>query len=156
MIVYHSSYLVVDNPDVRHSREALDFGKGFYVTAFRDQAMRYAERFTLRGMKAYLNVYELDDAWRSEDIKVFNAYDGEWLDFIAANRSMQDVRLFDAVEGGVANDKIFRTVELYLAGDISKDVALSRLVYEKPNHQICIHNQRIIDKYLKYIKTEEL
>lgn len=156
MIVYHSSYLIVDKPNVHYSREALDFGKGFYVTALHDQALRYAERFSLRGMKAYLNVYELNDAWRSENVKVFNAYDGEWLDFIAANRSMRTVHLFDAVEGGVANDKIFRTVELYLAGDITKDAALSRLKYEKPNHQICILNQKLIDKYLKYIRAEEL
>ena len=49
MIVYHSSYLIVDKPDVFHSREALDFGKGFYVTVLYEQAVRYAERFKLRG-----------------------------------------------------------------------------------------------------------
>ena len=56
----------------------------------------------------------------------------------------------------VANDKIFRTVELYLAGDINKDEALKRLKYEKPNHQICFINQQLIDKYLHYLRTEEL
>lgn len=156
MIVYHSSYLVVDRPDIHHSREALDFGKGFYVTAIRDQALRYADRFLLRKMKAYLNIYDLDDSWRNENVKIFKAYDGEWLDFIAANRSMKAVNAYDAVEGGVANDKIFRTVELYLAGDITKDMALSRLKFEKPNHQICILSQRLIDTYLKYLRTEEV
>lgn len=29
MIVYHSSYRIIDKPDVLHSREALNFGKGF-------------------------------------------------------------------------------------------------------------------------------
>lgn len=29
MIVYHSSNVIVDSPDVCHSREALDFGKAF-------------------------------------------------------------------------------------------------------------------------------
>lgn len=95
MIVYHSSYLVVDRPDIHHSREALDFGKGFYVTAIRDQALRYADRFLLRKMKAYLNIYDLDDSWRNENVKIFKAYDGEWLDFIAANRSMKAVNAFD-------------------------------------------------------------
>lgn len=156
MIVYHSSYTIVDKPDVHHSREALDFGKGFYVTVLREQAMRYAERFSLRGSKAFLNIYEFDDAWRNENVKIFNAYNDEWLDFITDNRSMKAVHVYDAVEGGVANDKIFRTVELYLAGDITKDVALSRLKYEKPNHQICIHNQKLIDEYLKFIRAEEV
>ena len=66
------------------------------------------------------------------------------------------VEHFDAVEGGVANDRIFRTVELYFAEEISKEDALKRLKYEKPNHQICLLNQRLIDKYLTYIRTEEL
>lgn len=156
MIVYHSSNLIVDKPDILHSREALDFGKGFYVTVLRDQALRYAARFSLRGLKAYLNIYDLNDSWKQENIKVFKSYNDEWLDFIAANRKLRTVKQFDAVEGGVANDKIFRTVELYLAGDITKDAALARLKYEQPNHQICFLNQRLIDKYLKYLRTEEL
>lgn len=156
MIVYHSSYMIVDKPDVLHSREALDFGKGFYVTVLHEQAVRYAERFKLRGRKAYLNVYELNDEWRKENIKVFDTYNEEWLDFIAANRKLMPVEHFDAVEGGVANDRIFRTVELYFAEEISKEDALKRLKYEKPNHQICLLNQRLIDKYLTYIRTEEL
>lgn len=156
MIVYHSSYIVVDNPDVCHSREALDFGKGFYVTVLHEQAVRYAERFKLRGRKAFLNVYQLDDDWRNENVKTFYSYDGEWLDFIATNRKLKPVEQYDAVEGGVANDKIFRTVELYLAGDINRDEALKRLKYERPNHQICFISQRLIDKYLHYLRTEEL
>lgn len=32
----------------------------------------------------------------------------------------------------------------------------SYLIIEKPNHQICILNQRLIDKYLKYLRTEEV
>ena len=127
MIVYHSSYTIVDKPDVLHSRDALDFGKGFYVTLLREQA---------------------------ENVKVFNEYDSEWLDFITANREMQQVEKFDAIEGGVANDKIFRTVELYFAGDISKDEALKRLKFERPNHQICFLNQQMIDKNLIYLKSE--
>lgn len=156
MIVYHSSNVIVDSPDVYHSREALDFGKGFYVTVLHEQAVRYAERFKLRGLRAMLNIYQLDDGWRNENIKTFNTYSGEWLDFIAANRALKPVEPFDAVEGGVANDKIFRTVELYLAGDINRDEALSRLKYEKPNHQICFLSQHLIEKYLHYLKTEEI
>lgn len=156
MIVYHSSNVIVDKPDVYHSRGALDFGKGFYVTVLYEQAVSYAERFRLRYGKAYLNFYELDDGWCKKNVKVFNSYDGEWLDFVTANRRLLTVNHYDAVEGGVANDKIFRTVELYFASDISKEEALRRLKYEKPNHQICFLDQRIIDECLHYLKTEVL
>ena len=63
MIVYHTSYTVVKFPDTRYSREALDFGKGFYVTMLREQAVRYADKFTFRGKQAVLNIYELSDDW---------------------------------------------------------------------------------------------
>lgn len=77
MIVYHSSNVVVDHPDIFHSREAFDFGKGFYVTVLYEQAMEYAKRLKLRYDKAYLNTYELSDNWREANVKVFPSYDGE-------------------------------------------------------------------------------
>ena len=39
--------------------------------------------------------------------------------------------------GGVANDKVFNTVELYFDHLIDKKEAINRLKYEKPNMQIC-------------------
>lgn len=33
MKLFHASNCIVDNPDVLHSRDFLDFGKGFYLTA---------------------------------------------------------------------------------------------------------------------------
>ena len=155
MIVYHTSYTVVKFPDTRYSREALDFGKGFYVTMLREQAVRYADKFTFRGKQAVLNIYELSDDWESNaNVKHFTAYDEEWLDFVSANRKRLPVALFDAVEGGVANDKVFRTLDLYFAGDIDKQSALKKLRYEEPNHQICLLSQRVIDEKLKFIKSE--
>lgn len=61
MILYHASNCIVDNPDVLHSRNFLDFGKGFYMTSLEEQARKYALRFLLNEDKAYLNYYDLDD-----------------------------------------------------------------------------------------------
>lgn len=44
MIVFHGSCEIIDRPDVEHSYRNLDFGKGFYVTSFREQAERWARR----------------------------------------------------------------------------------------------------------------
>ena len=41
MILYHSSYLAIENPDLLHSRPNLDFGKGFYLTSIREQAVKW-------------------------------------------------------------------------------------------------------------------
>ena len=156
MIVYHTSKIIVAHPDVQYSRNNLDFGCGFYVTKLKQQALKYADKFKLRNQQAVLNTYELSENWTSENIKHFNSYNEEWLDFIIANRKGQEVEKYDAVEGGVANDKIFRTLELYFNGDITKSDALKQLRYEKINHQICFLNQKTIDNYLTFISSEEL
>ena len=47
MLIYHASDTIVKKPDTLHSRLNLDFGKGFYATRIKEQAMRYAEKFIL-------------------------------------------------------------------------------------------------------------
>lgn len=63
-------------------------------------------------------------------------------------------KLYDIVEGGVANDNVIDTVEDYENGIITAEQALGQLRYKKVNHQICILNQRIIDNYLTFLQSE--
>ena len=63
---------------------------------------------------------------------------------------------YDLVEGGVANDNVIDTVEDYENGIINAEQALGQLAYKKVNHQICILNQEIIDKYLVFVSSELL
>ena len=58
MILFHSSNMVVENPDTLHSRKYLDFGRGFYLTSLYEQAVKYAQRFKRREQEAWLNTYE--------------------------------------------------------------------------------------------------
>lgn len=157
MILYHASTSRIVKPDVFHSRDKLDFGKGFYLTAIRLQAVGYAERFTRRGMVAFINEYELDEVTPGFVIKSFPFYDEEWLDYVAACRKGEMPQpIYDAVAGGVANDKVFNTIDLYFAGVITKDEALGRLKYEKPNHQLCILNAQMLDRHLHFIRAEKV
>lgn len=156
MLVYHTSDQCFVSPDVKHSREALDFGKGFYVTRLKAQAVKYANRFLRVGNDAYLHIFDYipDSDMR---IKIFKSYDEEWLDFVCACRSGNDVyKNFDIIEGGVANDKVFQTVDLYIAGIYNKEQALQNLAYEKPNHQLCFITQRAIDRCLKFIEHQTI
>ena len=63
---------------------------------------------------------------------------------------------FDMVEGGVANDNVIDTVEDYENGIITAVQALGQLRYKAVNHQICILNQEIVDKFLTFISSEEI
>ena len=157
MTLYHASTLCIDKPNVLHSRDNLDFGKGFYLTSLYEQAIRYSERFTRRGKEAFINVYELDEETPGFTIKTFESYNEEWLDYVTLCRKGNPaVPKYDAVSGGVANDRVFNTVDLYFAGLISKEEALGRLKFEKPNHQLCILNGEMLSRHLHFIKAERV
>ena len=80
------------------------------------------------------------------NILKFDAYSEDWLEFILTCRSGKDVSSYDIVEGGVANDQVFNTVELYFDGLIDKTEAIKRLRYEKPNMQICFRTKEALSK----------
>ena len=87
----------------------------------------------------------------------FEAYDEAWLDFIVDCRQGRDVWLdYDIVEGGVANDRVIDTVELYTLGFLGKSEALGRLSEHQPNNRICILSQEVIEEYLEFLSAEEL
>ena len=89
-------------------------------------------------------------------IKIFQSYDEEWLDYVGKCRKRTQDGLFDLVEGGIANDKVFNTIDLYFSGAMGKDDALGRLAFEHPNHQLCILNQEIINRHLHFISVKEI
>ena len=125
------------------------------MTRLKDQADKYANRFLRAGKEAYLHIFEFTD-FPDLKIKKFNSYDEEWLDFVCACRKGQDLyKEFDIIEGGVANDKVFETVDLYLAGIYNKEMALQNLVYQMPNNQICFVSQRAIDRCLKFLEHKK-
>ncbi len=156
MILYHTSNIEIQNPDLLHSRSKLDFGKGFYLTPLRIQAEKYGERFLRRGIKAMLNIFSLDDERENCTYKVFNSYDGEWLDFVMACRKGLPHATFDIIEGGIADDQVFNTVDLYFSGIYTREQALNQLQYTKPNRQICITSQYVLDKYLHFQSSKQL
>lgn len=157
MILYHGSYVAVPKPDVLHSRKAVDFGAGFYTTPLKDQAVKWCARFLRSKGRAYVSSYELDESSLQRfEVLTFESYSETWLDFIAACRLGNDPRSHDVVVGGVANDRVFNTCELYFKGLIDKDAALSRLRFEQPNSQYCFKTQEAIDACLRYRGSDAL
>lgn len=158
MIVYHGSNIKVEKPDVLHSRSNVDFGKGFYVTTIEEQAEKWAKRFQMQGFASFVTVYDFDFENCKKNCKVlqFDEYSEKWLDFITQCRTKNDKTDYDVVIGGVANDKVFNTIELYFDGLIEKTEAIKRLKFEKPNMQICIRSQDVLDNYLHIVDSYEL
>lgn len=155
MILYHGSYLEIREPNLQYSRLNVDFGRGFYTTPIREQAIKWCGKFKRREKIGILSQYFLDEtAFDIYSVLNFQHYNEEWLDFVLNCRSGQDTSNYDIVIGGVANDKVFNTVELYFDHLIDKSEALKRLKYEKPSLQICFRNQKTIDKYLHFEGSE--
>lgn len=156
MKLYHSSNQAIPSPDILHSRDNLDFGKGFYLTTIMEQAVNYALRFQRRKQEAWVNSYEFDYIPSEWNIRIFESYDREWLEFISSCRAGKDDYEYDIVIGGIANDKVIRTLDRYFAGELTAEQALGILIFEKPNIQYCIRSQAMIDSCLKHIESKQL
>lgn len=156
MRVYHASFIEIKSPDTEHSRNFLDFGRGFYLTTIYEQAEKYAHRFIRRGKQAWINVYELNENWDNWSVREFHAYNDEWLDFVASCRAGKEVENYDLVIGGIANDRVIVTLDRYFEGTLSKEDTLGLLKYEKPNIQYCIRNEEMIKHCLSFIESVKL
>lgn len=132
MIVYHGSNMIVNHPDVSHSFRDLDFGRGFYVTTIMEQAERWAKRKALFARNS-------------------------WIDFVCQCRDgSQEYRQYDIIIGKVANDKVFRVVDLYNSGIWDKERALKEIRVYPGYDQIAFITQKAIDQALMFSKASEV
>lgn len=156
MILYHGSYLEISQPDLAHSRDAVDFGKGFYLTPIESQAKKWCVKHSRRWADMVVTRYNLaDESLAQLKVLKFDAYSEDWLDFIVSCRAKEDVSDWDVVIGGVANDKVFDTLELFFDGLATKAQTIDRLRFEEPNLQVCLRTQAAIAA-LKFLDSEKL
>lgn len=159
MIVYHGSTESVRNPDINHSYRALDFGMGFYVTTVKEQAQRWARRkaAVFGREKSVVNVYQMKDDRSSFRVKLFNEDLLEWIDFVCRCRDGgKDYLKYDLILGKVADDKVFRVVDMYHMGIWDKERALKEMKVYPSYDQIAFITQKAIDELLVWESCEEI
>jgi hypothetical protein len=162
MILYHGSHLAIEKPDLSFSRERTDFGRGFYLTPIKEQAHNWAKRFVKEGNQGVVSAYTFLHRPAAESlpeyIKVleFETHSIEWLHYIMNCRLGKNTDRWDLVIGGVANDKVFDTLQLYFDGVVDAATAIGRLRYNKPNFQYCFKNQELMDAFLCFQSAEEI
>ena len=141
MIVYHGSTEIINKPDVIHSKKYLDFGRGFYITTFENQAKKWAVRKGMRQEKpAIVNVYELSEEWDDFKVLSFEKENEKWLDFVCACRKGQPLN----------------TVDMYFRGLWDREKVLGELRYYKLNNQICIVNQETLNQLIIFKSAYEV
>jgi hypothetical protein len=166
MELYHGSNIVVSKIDLNKCRPNKDFGKGFYLTEFKNQAMQMAVRTANRfGGTPHISVFILDERiYSDENLNrlIFTSADNDWATFVMNNR-LYDSNIndklnnrdnkYDLVYVFVANDNMMILFQNYKNGFIDKEILVSGLRFKELSTQYSFHTERAIN-YLTF--KEEL
>lgn len=80
-----------------------------------------------------------------------------WLDFVVDCRNGNNLyKQFDLIKGKVADDKVFRVVDMYKRGIWDKKRALEEIKVYKTYDQINFITQKAIDEMLVFKKSYEV
>lgn len=139
MILYHGSNVKIEVPNLEKSKPYKDFGRGFYLSADKNQALRMAEQKTLQLLigEPIVSEFEFDETLLQSNelkVKIFEDYSVEWANFILQNRDVHNqhpIHEYDIVYGPIADDGVTFQVRRYQAGTISIDELVKELQYAK-------------------------
>ena len=159
MKLFHGTNLVIEKPVIVNRFKTLDFGEGFYTTENEDQAREFAVKVCERrtpSLHPVVNCYEFNADLADFSTLKFNAPDGQWLDFVVANRKgiEPDVK-HDIIIGPVANDDVFGTIILYEAGQLDKENAIQKFKVKALYNQVVFCNAGVLAR-LKFIKSYQV
>jgi len=162
---YHGSISLFDKPNANLGKPFKDFGRGFYVSPEKQNAINIASRNKLieesrnkrlgktENISAYLYTFELDlSILKDYSVKEFANADKEWLLFVLANRSSRDKsHSYDVVIGPTANDDTRASLRAYNAGaygeqdsDEAMSILIRRLKVDKLPEQVYFSNNNVL------------
>ena len=129
------------------------------MTFVREQAERWAKRKAdlLGSSKAVVSIYEMQEAAVGLQVKTFDPDLMEWIDFICDCRDGGTAyQKYDLICGKVANDRVFRVVDMYQTGVWEKERALEEIKVYPTYDQIAFITQKSIDQLLKFRSFQEV
>jgi hypothetical protein len=163
MKVYHGSYTLIEEIDLKKCQPGRDFGRGFYVTKILSQAEYWAKRIGSKNdRESVVTEFNfIEYAFDYEGLKVlrFNDYSEAWLDFVVLNRantSLKQAHDYDIVEGPVADDRVTRRIFAYLNGAVSKAGFLEELRFFRYTHQIALCTAGALQMIERSVDRSEL
>ena len=157
MTLYHGSLEIVEKPQILQANRPLDFGTGFYTTTSLQQARRWVKLRMEQSQASvgFINIYEYSPK-RDLRTRLFRSANEAWVDFVHANRTVQDYNHdYDIVTGPVANDNVYLNFTLYESGIITKRELIRRLKTYKLVDQLLFHTERSLDT-LEYVGNKEV
>lgn len=135
MLLFHGSNMEIGDVDLAKSRPYKDFGKAFYLSTDKSQALEMARfKVLTQGGTETITVFDFDDnAVEGLKIKHFDGYTLEWAEFVFNNRDERNdfQHDFDIVYGPIANDTVGVQIRDLRERKISMDAFLKNLEYKK-------------------------
>lgn len=136
--LYHGSTVAIEHIDLVHSKPGKDFGRGFYLSAEREQALALASfKADQEGVEPVVTAYEWNEAHLTNGtlrVLRFDDYNPEWAQFVCDNRcntTAYPAHPYDVVIGPIANDRVGIQIRRYIEHDIDIDTFLRHLRYMK-------------------------
>ena len=171
-VLYHGTISEISQVDVSLGRGRKDFGKGFYMSVTKQQAIgmmhkKYREAIRRSRTKDETvfseNLYRItlnDKLFDSLNIKIFETADEEWLDFILMCREMGGTpHTYDMVIGPTADDDTAFCLKAYWDGfygkvgsSEAKSILLNNLETDNLGIQYFIGKQEAADILITEIR----
>jgi hypothetical protein len=156
MILYHGSNIEIPKIDLNKCRPYRDFGQGFYLTVYADQAKRMASRVVkIYGGVPVVNIYDYNEsASGTLNIKIFENPGIDWAHFVMNNRNRHvadtaspmcnsDAK-YDIVIGPVANDDMALLFRQFSEQLITLDMLAAGMEFHELTNQYSFHTEAAV------------
>ena len=175
--LYHGSYMEVSCPDIRMCRYGKDFGRGFYLTTDKEQAIRFTKTAVKKAVfdgridgtssKGFVSEFVYNEGG-SLNIYEFKNADSEWLHCVVAHRKsgleneLGKWKDYDIICGKIANDNTNLVITTYMDGlygevfsEAADNIAIGFLEPDNLKDQICMRTDRAIES-LRFTGSKEV
>lgn len=106
------------------------------------------------GSVGVVNEYECRDDLSGLRVARYDKPDERWVDFVCAcRRGSDEYKRYDVIVGGVADDKVYFAVDMYLRGLWDIATTLEALKYYNVNDQWCFVRQEVLDECVSFVRS---
>ena len=156
--LYHGSNIEIDKIDLKKGRLGKDFGRGFYLSEDKTQALKMAQTAVDREetgtptITTFLFDESLLHTPNTLNVKVFKEYSKEWAQFVFMNRSNKtetQAHDFDVVYGPIANDKVGVQIRRFMMKYIDIEQLVKELEFVHPTFQYFFGTEKALSYLTK-------
>ena len=156
--LYHGSNIEIDKIDLKKGRLGKDFGRGFYLSEDKTQALKMAQTAVDREETGFptITTFLFDESLllipNTLYVKIFKEYSKEWAQFVFMNRSNKtetQTHDFDVVYGPIANDKVGVQIRRFMMKYIDIEQLVKELEFIHPTFQYFFGTEKAISCLIK-------